>query len=116
VGVGDSGAFLDRHSHAASDDTARRQAFSGRRVDGSAECAGGAEANIVKKHDQHIRRPCRRPQRFDRREARLRILRVEGCHTDILPARDRQHAPPNDVGHGYSLHRGKSRPDTANTD
>lgn len=42
----------------------------------STERDGRAEPNIIQQHDQHVGRPFRWPQLFDRRKLRIRVLRV----------------------------------------
>ena len=52
------------------------QPLGGRRLARPAERARRAEADVVEQDDQHVRRARRRPQRLDRRERRVGILRV----------------------------------------
>ena len=62
----------------------RRQPLGVRRGDGPAEGARGAKPAVVDQHDQHVGRALGRPQRLDRRELRVRILRVVGGQSHVL--------------------------------
>ena len=55
-----------------------------------AERTRGGEADVVEQDDQHVRRAGRGPQRLDRRELRLGILRVQRELSLVRPVRDRQ--------------------------
>ena len=84
------------------------QPLGGRHLRRPAEHAAGAVADVVEQHDQHVRCALRRQQRLDRRERGVRVLRVVGHQTQVLPVRDRQtsstRAQP--IHHESSLTRG----------
>ena len=52
------------------------------------------ETNIIKQHQQDVRRSSRRPYWLDRRETRRRVLSVVGNQTLIPLMRNRQHLTP----------------------
>jgi len=62
-----------------------RQPFEVRCLAGAAEGARRAEAGVVDQHDQHVRRPFRRPERLDRRKTRVGALGVVGRDADVVP-------------------------------
>ena len=55
-----------------------------------AERTRSGEADVVEQDDEHVRRAGRWPQRLDRWERRLRILRVQRELPLVRPVRDRQ--------------------------
>ena len=69
---------------------ARRQLLRVRRLAGAAEGAGRAEPGVVDQDDQHVGRALGRTQLLDRRELRVRILRVVGRQTHVRLIRDRK--------------------------
>ena len=68
----------------------RRHAFRGWRQAGAPKHTRRAEPYIVKKNQEDIRYPLRRPQRHNRFESCFRIFRVVGCQTNRLPVGNRQ--------------------------
>ena len=70
----------------------RREPLEIRRLARPAEGARRPEAGVVEQHDQHVRRAFRRPQRLDRREARVRALGVVGRDADKVRVGNRQDA------------------------
>ena len=60
------------------------QALRRGRMDRAAERARRGKADVVEEHDEHIRCALRRQQPFDRRELRVRILRVVRGHAHVL--------------------------------
>ena len=71
--------------------TRRPQPLERRRLHRTTERARRPEPDIIEQHDQHIRRPGRRPQRHDRGEGRVRILGVVGERAAIATILDRKH-------------------------
>ena len=74
------------------------QPLGGRRWDRAAEGARRAKPAVVDQDDQHVGRALGRPQRLDRRELRVRVLRVVGGQAHVLAIGDRQDASLNLVG------------------
>ena len=70
---------------------ARREPLRARRRARPTERTRRPEPHIVEQHDEHVRRPLRRPQLLDRRERRVRILRVIGHQPRPRQIRNRQH-------------------------
>ena len=60
------------------------ESFGGRRVERAAERTRRGEADVVDQDDQHVRRTLGRAQQLDRRERRVRVLRVVGGEADVL--------------------------------
>jgi hypothetical protein len=71
--------------------TACGQPFGVRRLTGTAKRARCTEADIIEQDDEYVGGTGRRTQRADRRELRVRILRVVGRQTDRFAVRNRQH-------------------------
>ena len=70
----------------------------------SAKGTGRPEPGIVDQHDQDIRRAFRRPQRFDRRKLRVRVLGVVGRQSDESWIGNRQLRPVEMIfSHGSLL-------------
>jgi len=70
--------------------TARGQTISGRGRARPPERIHRREPRIVQQDQEHVRRTRRRSDRLDRREARVRILRVEGNQPRKWAIRDRE--------------------------
>ena len=70
--------------------TARRQLLRVRRLAGTAEGAGRAEAGVVDQDDEHVGRTLGRPQLLDRRKLTVRVLRVVGNELGAFRVRHRQ--------------------------
>ena len=85
----------------------RREPLRGGRRARPAEGARRAEAHVVEQDHQHVRRALRRAQRLDRRERRVRVLRVVGDQSRVGLVGDRQDVSLNLVGHARRLAEGR---------
>ncbi len=83
----------------------RRQALGVGRIDRAAERARGAEADIIDQDDEDVGSPLRGPQRLDRRERGVRVLRVIGREPDGRDVGNRQYIALRlrPLGHGCLL-------------